>query len=469
MNQQLSDITHVYFVGIGGIGMSALARWFNSHGRQVAGYDKTPTPLTRELEESGISIHYKDDLALVADDFKTQGKHLLIIFTPAIPQKHTELTYFRENGFDLQKRSQVLGLLTNAYYNIAAAGTHGKTTTSSMAAHLVYESGKACAAFLGGIATNYNSNLVLRESETENPIVVVEADEYDRSFLRLFPNIGIITSVDADHMDIYSSVDDFVNTFGEFAAKLKGKEALLLQEQIELPSHFLEGVNVLRYGIGGNNHFRAENVRAENHQFVFDLHIDTKKLPELPAKIEGMALQIPGYHNVQNALAAVASALLSGIDAAVVKKALASFKGVKRRFEYRVKTDKQVYIDDYAHHPTEITAFVRSVRELYPSEKLTLIFQPHLFTRTRDFAAEFSKALSLADEVLLLNIYPAREEPIEGVDSELLLKNISGAKARIVADDELLTEVKKLKPNLLATVGAGDIDRFVQPLTELLK
>lgn len=447
---ELSNIKRVYFVGIGGIGMSALARYFVKRGCVVCGYDKTRTTLTINLENEGILISYIDDEGTLPVCFLEDDSETLIVYTPAIPKNSAILNYFKDNAFRLKKRSEVLGIISKGQFCIAVAGTHGKTTTSSIVAHILTDTGFGCTAFLGGIATNYNSNFLIGE----NNVVVVEADEYDRSFLTLHPDISVITSMDADHLDIYGDASQLHESFRLFAGQLKQDGTLFVKKGLPIK-------NSISYSANLDSTVRAENIRIENSNFVFD-YIDTH------IKISGVVLLLPGMHNVENAVVAIAVALKLGIDSNKIKVAVASFKGVKRRFEYLVKSDQHVYIDDYAHHPAELSACFNAVRQLYPNKKLTVIFQPHLFTRTRDFSEDFAKVLSTVDDLLLLDIYPARELPLEGIDSQFLLNKITLKNKQICGKESVLEHIKNKNPELLLTVGAGDIDTLIQPLKNLL-
>jgi UDP-N-acetylmuramate--alanine ligase len=447
---ELELIKRVYFIGAGGIGMSALARYFKKRGCIVCGYDKTQTALTLALEEEGILISYTDDVASLPVEFLEKADDLLVVYTPAIPKDSLLLNYFRNKGFDLQKRSQVLGIISKGQYCIAVAGTHGKTTTSSIIAHILTDSGFGCTAFLGGITTNYQSNFLLGD----NDVVVVEADEYDRSFLTLHPDLSVITSMDADHLDIYGDASQLEESFHLFAAQLKEGGSLFVKKGLPVN-------NALTYGIESNADAEAHNIRVEGANFVFDYRGGHTEINDLQ-------LMLPGKHNVENATVAIAAALQLGIDAEKIKSAIACFKGVKRRFEYIVKQEDEIYIDDYAHHPEELRACFDAVRQLYPEKKLTVIFQPHLFSRTRDFADEFAKVLSSVDELLLLDIYPARELPMAGIDSTFLLNKITLAESKLYTKKAALEYIEDKKPELLVTVGAGDIDTLIQPLKIIL-
>lgn len=445
----LKNIQNVYFIGIGGIGMSAIARYFLNRGCTVCGYDKTRTNLTIALENEGISVNYEDNELKIPAEFLNNSEKNLIVYTPAIPKTSEIAGHFRDKGLKMWKRSEVLGIISKGQFCIAVAGTHGKTTTSSIIAHILTGTGYGCTAFLGGIATNYNSNFLIGN----NNVVVVEADEYDRSFLTLHPDISVITSMDADHLDIYGDAEHLNESFRLFASQLKPGGALFIKEGLPV-----EGIS---YGVGGKSPVSAQHIRIEGSDFLFD-YIDDK------VRIDGIQLMLPGRHNVENAVAAVAVALRLGIDSDKIKQAVANFKGVKRRFEYIVKTDQHIYIDDYAHHPTELEACFHAVRQLYPDRKLTVIFQPHLFSRTKDFADDFAAVLSTVDELMLLEIYPARELPVPGIDAQFLLDKIKLENKQIFEKEAALKKIQMTKPGLLLTVGAGDIDTLIQPLKTLL-
>lgn len=459
MKVNLGNIHSVYFIGIGGIGMSALARWFNVNGYKVAGYDRTSTSLTSQLQKEGIDIHFEDDVNRIPKEFKII-EDTLIVYTPAIPPDHKELGYFLSSGFEIKKRSEVLAMLTREMFTIAVAGTHGKTTTSSMIAHLLTYSGVDCAAFLGGITVNYNTNLLLNKKKASESIVVVEADEYDRSFLRLYPDIAVITAMDPDHLDIYSDSSDFKQTFNDFIKQIKPTGYLFYRDNVSDDLDKTIPVKSNSFGTK-EGEFTAKNIRIENGEFVFDA-----KGPGI--NIEGIRMLVPGFHNIENALAAMAVGAKLGIKEEMIKKALGEFRGVKRRFEYIVKSEGITYIDDYAHHPTELNAFLSSVKALYPEKKLTVIFQPHLFSRTRDFMNEFAESLSIADKLILLEIYPARELPIEGITSQVLLDKVKAKEKVLVQKQDLLVEISGTKTDIIVTAGAGDIDKFIEPIKELL-
>jgi UDP-N-acetylmuramate--alanine ligase len=448
---ELSNIKRVYLVGIGGIGMSGLARYFHHLGCVVCGYDKTSTELTSELNREGIAVIFEDSEDWIPSAFRKPGDDTLIIYTPAIPKDSVILNFFRNNGFELFKRSQVLGIISKGKFTVAVAGTHGKTTTSTMIAHILKDSGRDCSAFLGGISTNYHSNVLYGK----NDIVVVEADEYDRSFLTLYPDVAIITSMDADHLDIYGDHSHLTDSFKLFASQIKPGGKLIHRKGLPLATGFT-------YAIDTEADATASNIRIENSDFYFDFKNGN-------TQINDIKMGIPGFHNVENAVAATEAALLLDVPAEAVKSALGSFKGVKRRFEYIIKDEYQIFIDDYAHHPEELKACIRSVKKLYPDKKLTTIFQPHLYTRTRDFADGFAEALDMSDELIILDIYPARELPIEGVHSDMILERMKITDKRKLGKQEAIDAVRNEKPVLLLTVGAGDIDQLVQPLKHALQ
>ncbi|QIL40715.1 UDP-N-acetylmuramate--L-alanine ligase [Pedobacter sp. HDW13] len=447
---ELSKINRVFFVGIGGIGMSALARYFAKRGQVVCGYDKTRTKLTETLEQEGILITYLDEAASLPCAFLDNQDDTLVVYTPAIPKDSKILNHFIHKGFSLKKRSEVLGIISKGMFCIAVAGTHGKTTTSSIVAHILKDTGYDCTAFLGGITSNYNSNVLFGN----NNVVVVEADEYDRSFLTLHPDVAVVTSMDADHLDIYGDKSHLEESFRLFAAQLKDGGTLYAHEGLPL-------ANNTSYAASATANARAENLRVQGSKFVFDYTDATQSIKDI-------SLMLPGKHNVENTTVAIAIALALGIEADKVKQAVANFKGVKRRFEYIVNNGNQIYIDDYAHHPEELKACFDAVRQLYPDKKLTVIFQPHLFTRTRDFADEFAKVLSTADELLLLEIYPARELPLAGINAQFLLDKITLSDKKICGKDFVVQYVKDTKPELILTVGAGDIDTIIEPLKNTL-
>ncbi|ELR71855.1 UDP-N-acetylmuramate--alanine ligase [Fulvivirga imtechensis AK7] len=452
----------MYFIGIGGIGMSALARWFKANNYYVAGYDRTDTDLTRQLVEEGMDIHYEDEVDAIPARIRDNRERSLVVFTPAIPKSHNEYNYLKESGFSIHKRSQVLGMISNAFKTVAVGGTHGKTTTSSMVAHILKNAGMDITAFLGGIATNYDSNFIRNEKIDENTVAVVEADEFDRSFLALNPDIAVVTASDADHLDIYGDKASLETSFKEFIAKVKADGKLFVNEKIAkdlVDSSYSR--TVCTYGINQGQFFASE-ITMSNGFFEFN-YSDER------FKIERIKLGVPGFHNVENATVAIAIALELGLHPEEVKHGIETYKGVKRRFEYLLRSDKIVFVDDYAHHPVEIEAFLGSLRAMYPDRKITAIFQPHLYSRTRDFAEGFAKSLSLADEVILLDIYPAREEPIEGVSADIIFKDISADSKMMCSKTQLVEVLKKKDLEVVATIGAGDIDRLVYPVFEYLK
>jgi len=459
---KLTDYNNVYFLGIGGIGMSALARWFNRNGFQVAGYDRTSTYLTQELIDEGIAVHYDDDPENIPADFIEDREQLLLIYTPAIPGDHREMNYLRALEIPMFKRSQILGKITENIFTVAVAGTHGKTTTSSMIAHILKSAKKDVAAFLGGIATNYNSNFIANEESLEKALAVVEADEFDRSFLTLLPDLAVVTSADADHMDIYGDVDTLRESFRMFIQRVRENGKIFVREGLEkeiIPEHIKASVHT--YGLNRGQFF-SSNITIENGFFVFD-YTDHEYL------IKGIKLGVPGFHNVENATAAIAVSLSLGVEPGEIKKALKSFRGVKRRFEYLLRTDKIVFVDDYAHHPEEISAFLKSLRALYPDKKITAIFQPHLYSRTRDFADGFGESLSAADDVILLEIYPAREKPIPGVNASMILNRIHHTDKVLSTREGLIDVLEGKTLEVVTTIGAGDIDQLVEPLKHYLK
>jgi len=448
---EFKDIKTIYFIGIGGIGMSALARYFHFHGASVSGYDKTATTLTHELEKEGIAIHYQEDVDGIpkAPD--------LVVYTPAVPGDHKELAYYRQQGTPLMKRSEVLGLITNSSFNICVAGTHGKTTITTMIAHILRHSGYGCNAFLGGISVNYNSNYW---SDKRN-VCVVEADEYDRSFLRLRPNIAVISAMDADHLDIYGTAAAVEQAFIDFSGCLKPDGLLLSHKGLKREAD-LKGDRHETYAAARGADFAATDLRIDQGDYLF-------RFESADWSIDKVVLSMGGRHNVENVTAAIAVAHVLGIPGDKIVEAVAAFRGVKRRFEYIVKGARQVYIDDYAHHPEELRALITGARELFGDKRCTVIFQPHLFTRTRDFADGFAESLDLADEVYLLPIYPARELPIAGVTSELIAAKMKKARVTIVDRSKILPTLKKEDIELLITAGAGDIDTLVEPLRQWLE
>ena len=440
--------------------MSALARWFKANGFQVAGYDKTLTTLVQTLIDEGIPVNLEDDVAAIPAQFIEDPDLTLVIYTPAVPVQHKQMFYLRDHNFLILKRSQVLGMLTKNLRTVGVAGTHGKTTTSSLVAHILVSAGVNSTAFLGGITQNYGTNLLLNKptENLEEVICVVEADEFDRSFLTLYPEIAIVTSTDADHLDIYGKHEAMLDSFKEFVGQIDDDGALFMKLGLDLASS--TKARVFTYSLKEGDYY-TDNIRIQNARFVFDIIYPN-------GRINDIAMVIPGYHNIENSLAAGAVALYLGVSPEDIKVALESYRGVKRRFEYQVESSEKVYIDDYAHHPTEIEAFLTSVKALYPGKHITAIFQPHLFTRTRDFADGFAESLSIADRVLLLEIYPARELPIEGINSGMLLEKVSISDKSLVSKKELLELLPSLKTDVIVTIGAGDVDTLVIPIKDLL-
>jgi UDP-N-acetylmuramate--alanine ligase len=451
----LENIQRIYFIGIGGIGMSALARYFRFHGKNVSGYDRTETPLTRQLVNEGIPIMYSDDVRHAPKDAD------LVVYTPAVPASHPQLNYYRENDYKVVKRSDVLAAITESSFNICVAGTHGKTTISTMVAHILRHTGYGCNAFLGGISANYNSNFW----SSERNVCVIEADEYDRSFLKLAPDIAVITAMDADHLDIYGTEKNMQDAFVQFSGKVKQGGTLIAKKHLPRESE-LNASETLRYALNDEQaDVHADNISMGDGRYQFDVNVKTDV-------IKDVELNMGGLHNVENVSVAIAIAKKLDIDTASVKKAVKEFKGVKRRFEYIVKTNDVVYVDDYAHHPEELSALINSAKKLFSDFKCTVIFQPHLFTRTRDLAWGFAKSLDVADEVILLPIYPAREQPIEGITSAAIMNKMNNRNVSIKNKNEIVEWLKKNYPKtgkrLLITAGAGDIDTLVEPIGQLL-
>ena len=439
--------SNIYFIGIGGIGMSAIARYYNAKGFRVSGYDKTPSPLTEALESEGIEVHYEDNVDFVPKDIADT----LVVYTPAIPKDMGELVYVQEKGYRVIKRSRMLGEISQGQRCMAVAGTHGKTTTSTLVSHIFTASGEGCSAFLGGISKNYDSNLLI----SSNDVMVAEADEFDRSFLQLHPEIAVITSMDADHLDIYGDEAHIREAFKAFASQVSG--TVIVKYGLDITPADTKA-RIMTYSFG--------NVEADFHaEALEDGHFN---LHYPGGVIEDCVVGIPGWVNIENATAAAAIGLTYGLDPQKIRQALATFSGVKGRFDLQVKRPGCVYIDDYAHHPEEISAALSSIRNSYPDMKLTAVFQPHLYTRTRDFAPEFAQALSKADKLILLDIYPAREEPIPGVSSEIIFKDVTCPEKVLLKRAELMDYLKKEKVELLVTLGAGDIDRFVGQIAEML-
>ena len=452
----ITDIIAVYFVGAGGIGMSAIARYFLKKGLVVAGYDKTPSDLTRQLEKEGMLIHYEENIEEIPHICK-QKESCLVIYTPAIPAEHQELVFFQKNGFEIQKRAQVLGTLTKAHKGLCVAGTHGKTTTSTMCAHIMHQSHLNCNAFLGGISKNYGTNYILSDSD----YVVIEADEFDRSFHWLRPWMSVITSTDPDHLDIYGTKEAYLESFRHYTELIQPGGALIIHRDLEMKEHLQDGVRHYDYSLNEGD-FHAENIRIENGEITFDFISPIESIKDVQL---GQPIPI----NIENGIAAMAMAQLNGCTADELKYGMKTYNGVDRRFDFKIKTDRLVFLSDYAHHPKEIYQSAKSIRELYKDKRITAIFQPHLYTRTRDFYRDFADALSQLDEVVLTEIYPAREQPIEGVTSQLIYDNLKeGVKKEMIHKDEVLDYVSSHNFEVLIVLGAGDLDNQVPQITKLL-
>lgn len=453
-----NQIHNVYFIGIGGIGMSALARYFYSQGKQVSGYDKTETKLTKKLELEGISVHYTDlgEKAL----HQLNAEHTLVVYTPAVPSDMKELLAFQNHGFQVIKRAKALGIISSAFETFAVAGTHGKTTTSAILAHLLYTTEDRCNALIGGITSNYNSNCIIDSNANR---VVVEADEFDRSFLQLKPNYAIITSMDSDHLDIYGDGSQLEKSFNDFTNLVNPTGKVLFQAGLDLSNFEIkEGLVYTTYGFDETAVWKGTNLNYENGRFYFDVIHEEKTWGEIE-------FGLPGKHNAENALSVFALAIMIGIDEQTIRKAFASFKGVKRRFDFHIRRDDLVIIDDYAHHPTEIDAFLSSIRQIYPNRKLTTVFQPHLFSRTKDFMNEFARALEKTDELFLLDIYPAREKPIPGITSEILMSKINNENKHLSTKSSIVNDLHQTNKEILVIVGAGDIDTCIEPIVNSYK
>ena len=456
----IDAIKSVYFIGAGGIGMSALVRYFLSLGKEVAGYDRTPSALTERLNAEGAVIHYDDDCSLIPDSCKDK-EHTLVVYTPAVPDNHSELTYFRDHGFDIQKRAQVLGTITRSRRGLCVAGTHGKTTTSSMAAHLIYNSHVGATAFLGGISQNYGTNLLLTD---KSDYVVIEADEFDRSFHQLRPYMSVITSTDPDHLDIYGTPDAYWESFEHYTSLIDSEGALIIHEGLEITPQLQPGVRVYTYSRERGD-YHARNIRIGGGEIVFDF-----VSPQVV--VQDVRLGVPLSINIDNGIAAMAMAQLCGVTDEELRAGMDSFRGVERRFDFKLKTERKVFLSDYAHHPAEIRQSALSIRELYAGRKVTVVFQPHLYSRTNDFYREFAESLSLFDEVILTDIYPAREEPIPGVTSALIYDNLEAhVKKQMIEKAELRAVVEDRKSDIevLMSLGAGDIENYAPQITEILK
>lgn len=454
----LETIKSVYFVGAGGIGMSALIRYFLFKGKNVAGYDRIPSELTEALNSEGARIHYEDNVALIPD-ICLDKENTLIVYTPAVPPSHSELSYFRKSGFEIQKRAQLLGTITHSGKGLCVAGTHGKTTTSAMTAHLFYQSHIGCTAFLGGISKNYHTNLLLSES---SPYTIIEADEFDRSFHWLLPYMSVVTSTDPDHLDIYGTEEAYMESFEKYTSLIRPGGCLIMRKGIALQPNVQNGVTVYTYSKTEGD-FHAENIRVGNGEIIIDF-----VAPDI--RIANIRLGVPVSINIENGVAAMALAHLNGVTAEEIRRGMESFRGVDRRFDFRIKTDQLVFLSDYAHHPSEIRQSILSLRDIYEGRKIMAVFQPHLYSRTRDFYEAFAESLSLADEVILLDIYPAREEPIPGVTSELIYKHLKpDIEKSVCRKDELIALLRTKTLDVLITLGAGDIEDEVPRICQILE
>lgn len=450
-----------YFLGVGGIGMSALARFFNHYQKKVSGYDKTSSDLCKKLEHEGIDCHYEENVPKLQTFLAEYAPNeVLIVYTPAVPKEHSEYLYLLNKGYTILKRSQVLGEITRQFKTIAIAGTHGKTTTTTLVTHLLKSAGINCFSFMGGISKNYDTNLLLGDINDKNAYVVVEADEYDRSFLTLHPHIALITSSDADHLDIYGDANHVKEGYTLFSKQVKEGGILIVKKNVDNDLSLTD--KRIIYSLNLDTDYCAQSITIENAQFFYDIKSPVES-------ISHVTLGLPGLHNVENSIAAVAIAQQLGIRGDVIKEALRSFSGVKRRFDYRVRTGQTIYIDDYAHHPEELKATIGSVKKLYPDKKITGIFQPHLFSRTRDFADAFAESLDMLDECILLEIYPAREKPIEGVTSQWLLDKMKLKDKKLLTKEQILQEIRLNGKEVLITMGAGDIDSLIEPIEKVLK
>lgn len=470
---KLRDIASVYFIGAGGIGMSALIRYFLAKGKRVAGYDRTPSELTTQLIEEGAAIHFKEAEALIPDEFR-DSRQTLVVYTPAVPTSHEELVYFRNHGFEVLKRAEVLGVITASSRGLCIAGTHGKTTTSSMTAHLLKQSHVDCNAFLGGILKNYDSNLLLSD---RSDLTVIEADEYDRSFHHLTPYMAVITSTDPDHLDIYGTPQAYRESFEKFTSLIRPGGTLILKKGIDLTLRLQPGVRLYTYSMSDMTaDFHAENIRIGNGEIFFDFvapavrYVEGETVADCATAVRIIEVQlgVPIKINIENGIAAMAVAWLNGVTADELRAGMRTFAGARRRFDFQVKADRIVYIDDYAHHPEELQNSIGSIKELYAGRKVTGVFQPHLYTRTRDFAPAFAAALSLLDRLILMDIYPAREEPIPGVTSDIIFDKVTIADKIRCTKEGLMAVLEKESPDVLVTFGAGDIDRFVDPIRQML-
>ena len=447
---KLKEYKNIYFVGIGGIGMSSIARYFNNKNVNIFGYDRVKSSLCVELENEGMKIHYTED----TNQISVQKEDTLVIYTPAIPFENTELSYFVKNNYIVMKRSEVLGEITEDHFTIAIAGTHGKTTTSTIIAHILHDSGMDCTAFLGGVSTNYNSNLIFG---TEKSVVVVEADEFDRSFLTLNPDVAVITSVDADHLDIYQNKERLISAFSDFTNKIKSGGTLFLEENIDMSVVNRDDISVLKYGLSVSSDCKGTDIYSDRKTMKFQVECNGNTFDDL-------RLNMGGVYNVLNAVASVSVANLLEIDSSKIVDGINTFMGIRRRFETHISSDKLVFIDDYAHHPKEVTESINAVKQMYPEREITVVFQPHLHSRTKDFMNEFANSLSLADELILLDIYGAREEEIEGVSSQILLNKCTSTKKELSALDSVVEKIADKEIDVLLTLGAGDISTIIEPL-----
>jgi len=456
----LTNIEGIYFLGIGGIGMSALARYFLSQGFIICGYDRTESPLTNALEDEGCSITYEDSINSLPVLFSepAENDRVMIVYTPAIPKDNILLSFFIDNGYTIYKRAEILGIISRDTDAIAIAGTHGKTTVSTMTAHILSSSPVDCSAFLGGISRNYETNLLLSESR----YTVMEADEFDRSFLYLSPLVSVVTAIDPDHLDIYGNAESMIAAYGEFCHRVRPGGTLILNETISCSLSLPGDATIYTYGTGEKASFRASGIRKEEGCYIFDIITPGDPVREI-------RLRLPGLVNILNATAAASAAWCAGVSPEFIRSALGSYKGVVRRFDIRYSGNELIYIDDYAHHPQEINALVSAVRDFWPGRHVTAVFQPHLYTRTRDFAKGFAEALDRFDEVLLLTLYPAREKPIEGISSDMIAAIMKNRRVKVVTREELLPALHNVHKGLLLTIGAGDIDRFIEPITGMLK
>ena len=453
----MKELKSIYFIGAGGIGMSAILRYFLQKGYNVGGYDRTPSDLTEQLISEGAQIHYEECADAIPQCFR-QVESTLVVYTPAIPAEHKELIYFRQNGFDIQKRAQVLGLLTREHKGLCVAGTHGKTTTSTMAAHLLHQSHIDCNAFLGGISKNYGTNYILSE---KSDFVVIEADEFDRSFHHLRPYMSVITATDPDHLDIYGTREAYLDSFRHYTTLIRPGGALIIHKGLDMKVEVQEGVHVYEYSRHAGD-FHAENIRMGGGEIIFDFVTPN-------GTIDNIQLGVPVSINIDNGIAAMALAWLNGVSADEIREGMKTFSGVDRRFDFKVKNNRVVYLSDYAHHPNEIEQSIRSIRDIYPDKKIAAIFQPHLYTRTRDFYREFAQSLSLLDEVVLTEIYPAREQPIEGVSSRLIYDNLRPDISRkLINKADVMDYVRTGNFDVLITLGAGDLENYVPQITDLL-